>query len=185
MTGQTAENTNIARRNVLKGCLAAALLPVSKVIHAAPQDRRLTLYGVHTGEFLDVVYFRDGAYDTQALAQINHTLRDHRENKSTAMDVHLIDWLHHLHTSLAAPEPFRFISGYRTQKTNNALRAAGRGAAKRSYHLTGRAIDIFPPGVPLSNLVEAARQNAYGGVGQYTRIGFVHLDTGPARHWVR
>ncbi len=185
MASQSSGSKAYARRDILRVGLAAALATQSPHALSALPDRRLSLYGVHTNEFVDVVYYRDGHYDSEALAQIDHAMRDHRQNEATKIDLQLIDWLHQLHTTLGAPEPFKFLSGYRTQKTNDALLAAGRGVAKKSYHLFGRAIDILPPGVPLSNLVDAARQSSIGGVGQYTRIGFVHLDTGPVRTWVR
>ncbi|MEM6986591.1 MAG: DUF882 domain-containing protein [Pseudomonadota bacterium] len=183
MSRNHPENS-VNRRSFLRGGLAA-FIAGGTAVAGADDSRRLALFGLHTHEFLDVEYFRDGAYVPGALSQIDHALRDHRENKSTHIDLALLNLLHALSTSLNTREPFRFLSGYRTQKTNDALRAAGRGVAKNSYHVHGRAIDILPPGVPLADLVFAAKMAQVGGVGQYTRRGFVHLDTGPVRHWVR
>jgi uncharacterized protein YcbK (DUF882 family) len=47
----------------------------------------------------------------------------------------------------------------------------------------GKAIDIRIPGVPLSDLRDAAMSQSIGGVGFYPRDKFVHLDTGKVRHW--
>lgn len=173
------------RRRFLQAGLAVTFVGQQHIAQAASETRRLSLFGVHTREFLDVEYFKNGEYLPDALTQIDHALRDHRENETTQIDTKLIDLLYRLNRTLAVREPFRFISGFRTQKTNTLLRAQGRGVAKRSYHIQGRAIDILPPGVPLADLVYAARADGAGGVGMYSRIGFVHLDTGPVRHWGR
>ncbi|MCA8837786.1 MAG: DUF882 domain-containing protein, partial [Proteobacteria bacterium] len=42
---------------------------------------------------------------------------------------------------------FEIISGYRSPQTNATLRAQGRGVAKRSLHMQGRALDIRLSGV--------------------------------------
>ena len=47
----------------------------------------------------------------------------------------------------------------------------------------GKAIDIRIPGIPLSDLRDAAKSLSAGGVGFYPRDKFVHVDTGKVRHW--
>ncbi|MEM7376437.1 MAG: DUF882 domain-containing protein [Pseudomonadota bacterium] len=175
----------LSRRHFLTATLGVSGALAARQLRATDAPRTLALFGMHTREYLDVEYYRAGRYLPDALAQIDNALRDHRENASIAMDVRLLDLLHTIGVSLNTRAPFRFISGYRTEKTNEALRAAGRGVAKHSFHTVGRAIDILPPEVPLADLVFTARLAGVGGVGQYTRRGFVHLDTGPVRHWVR
>ena len=49
--------------------------------------------------------------------------------------------------------------------------------------MQGQAIDIRIPGVPLSDLRDAAIAQKVGGVGFYPRDKFVHLDTGKLRYW--
>jgi uncharacterized protein YcbK (DUF882 family) len=39
------------------------------------------------------------------------------------------------------------------------------------------------PGIGLDKLRAAALSLGGGGVGYYPRDGFVHVDTGPRRHW--
>ncbi|MEK6586557.1 MAG: DUF882 domain-containing protein [Nitrospirota bacterium] len=39
------------------------------------------------------------------------------------------------------------------------------------------------PGVPTTKLRQAALELQYGGVGSYKRSSYVHLDSGPFRHW--
>jgi hypothetical protein len=75
-------------------------------------------------------------------------------------------------------------SGYRHEAYN-----AGIGGATRSYHIyelrDGRevAADVtFASGNP-AEWASYARQLAVGGVGQYNRSGFVHVDSGPRRDW--
>ena len=79
--------------------------------------------------------------------------------------------------------PFEIISGYRSPASNNELRNQSRGVAKRSFHLTGQAVDIRLPGVQLAQLRRAAIAQRAGGVGFYPSSGFVHVDTGPFRTW--
>ena len=56
--------------------------------------------------------------------------------------------------------------------------------AKRSYHVHGRAIDFYIPGVDNEFIQREARRLILGGVGYYKKAGFIHLDTGYPRHWV-
>ncbi|MGE4376958.1 MAG: YcbK family protein, partial [Burkholderiaceae bacterium] len=80
--------------------------------------------------------------------------------------------------------PFEVISGYRSPATNNTLRnTRGGGVAKHSLHMVGKAIDVRLPGVPLTELRDAALSLRQGGVGFYPSAQFVHLDTGPVRRW--
>jgi uncharacterized protein YcbK (DUF882 family) len=55
--------------------------------------------------------------------------------------------------------------------------------AKHSLHMVGNAIDVRLPGVPLTELRDAALSLRQGGVGFYPSEQFVHLDTGPVRRW--
>ena len=80
-------------------------------------------------------------------------------------------------------KPFHVISGYRSPATNAMLHARSGGVATRSLHMSGQAIDIRMPGVPLATLHRAARSLQAGGVGYYPRSEFVHVDTGRVRAW--
>jgi uncharacterized protein YcbK (DUF882 family) len=77
--------------------------------------------------------------------------------------------------------PILVTSGFRTRATNERLRAQGIDAARNSFHLRGRAVDIQIPGVAPASLAALGSSLGLGGVGVYTR--FVHLDTGPRRSW--
>ena len=85
---------------------------------------------------------------------------------------------------LGTQQPFEVISGYRSPATNDTLRSTrGGGVAKHSLHMVGKAIDVRLPGVPLTELRDAALSLRQGGVGFYPSEQFVHLDTGPVRRW--
>ncbi len=146
-------------------------------------DRRLRLINAHTWEKLDLTYWKDGVYLDSALEKINTLMRDHRANESRQMDLDLLDYLHSLYKLIDTDERIHVLSGYRTAKTNAALRARSSGVAKYSLHMEGRAVDINIPTVPTKTVREAAISLKSGGVGYYRASGFVHIDTGAVRYW--
>lgn len=164
---------------------ANELLSRAVVTPALPEgpDRRLRLINAHTWEKLDVTYWTDGVYLDSAIEKINILMRDHRANKSRQMDLDLIDYLHSLYNLIGTDERVHVLSGYRTAKTNAALRARSSGVAKYSLHMEGRAVDINIPTVPTKTVREAAISLQSGGVGYYRKSGFVHIDTGAVRYW--
>ena len=165
---------------------APALLPGAAMAayHIIPKrSRTLSFYNLHTGESLRTTYFANGEYIAGALAQINHILRDWRQNEVKAMDPALLDLLVGIHGRLETSQPFQIISGYRTPKTNAMLRSSSEGVAAHSLHLDGKAIDICVEGRSLANVRRAAISMFGGGVGYYPRTGFVHVDTGRLRYW--
>lgn len=148
-------------------------------------DRSLRLVNAHTWEKLDIVYWSQGRYIADSLSQINHLMRDHRANKSIAMDVSLMDDLYNLYHLLDAKERIHILSAYRTKETNAKLRARSSGVAKFSLHMEGRAIDLSVPGKTVEHVRNAALSMQSGGVGYYASSGFVHIDTGAVRNWSR
>ncbi len=183
--------TLVLRSKGLLAGLAAAVLGVSAIapeIDAAFDSvRTISLYHIHTKETLTVTYKRDGKYDKDALKKINWLMRDWRENKQIEIDPATIDLLWEMHTELGSKEPIHIICGYRSSKTNNMLRRTRGGQAKRSYHLTGQAIDAAFPDVPIKRMRYSALIRERGGVGYYPTSGipFVHVDTGRVRAWPR
>jgi uncharacterized protein YcbK (DUF882 family) len=76
------------------------------------------------------------------------------------------------------------LSGYRSQETNDELRASGTtNAAEHSQHIVAKAVDLRVDGVPAPVLRDAALSLNAGGVGYYPKSQFVHVDTGPVRQW--
>jgi uncharacterized protein YcbK (DUF882 family) len=167
---------------------AAALVPGSARANAGARrpERVLSFFHTHTGERLKTAYCCGGEYRPEALAEINHILRDFRQNEVRPIDVRLLDLLHELGGTLESDSPFHVISGYRSAATNALLRGHGggdSGVASRSLHMVGKAIDIRIPGVRLDALRHAARSLKLGGVGYYPSSNFVHVDTGRVRYW--
>jgi uncharacterized protein YcbK (DUF882 family) len=145
--------------------------------------KRIGLRNVHTGEKLDVEFFRSGEYLPGSLAAIQVLLRDFRNGEQHAIDPQLLDYLYDVARSLRVEPVFGVISGYRSPQTNERLRESGSGVARHSLHLEGRAIDVRLAGVDCAELAGRALELARGGVGYYRRSDFVHLDTGAFRTW--
>jgi uncharacterized protein YcbK (DUF882 family) len=149
----------------------------------APDKRSLAFVHTHTGESLSVVYFREGTYQAPGLERINRLLRDFRTDEVHPIDPRTLDILFDLQTLADRDEPFEVISGYRSPRTNAALRGRSSGVAEHSLHMQGRAIDVRLGGFPTRRLHALARQMARGGVGFYPQSDFVHLDSGAVRFW--
>lgn len=159
---------------------------VSRDLLAAPVSdptRRLSFIHTHTHEELELVYAGPDGYRAQSLARVNEFLRDFRTSDVHVIDPKLLDTLHALARSSKSTEPFHVISGYRSPRTNSALRAHSAGVAKYSLHMEGKAIDLRLPGVSLGHLRDRALGLARGGVGYYPGSDFVHVDTGRVRAW--
>ena len=166
-------------------CGASLPLAARTASASTPQARRgLQLNHTHTGETLSLVYAVGKQYVPQAISSINHFLRDHYSGDVGEIDPQLLDLMFEVRLTLGTELPFHVISGYRCPDTNARLRkTGGGGVAKRSLHMLGKAIDIRLPGVPLTELRDAALSLKNGGVGTYTRDQFVHIDTGRTRSW--
>ncbi|MCW1874633.1 YcbK family protein [Erwinia sp. INIA-01] len=164
--------------------LGVALFPTQAFASlSTSRPRVLTLSNLNTGESLKTEFFNGKKYDKDELARLNHFFRDYRANKIKTIDPHLFDQLFRLQTMLDTRKPVQLISGYRSLATNNSLRSHSRGVAKHSYHTLGQAMDFHIDGIALSNVRKAALALRAGGVGYYPSSNFVHIDTGPVRHW--
>jgi len=175
------------RRSFLKTSvvLASALTvpAMARAAVAAPNERLLRLYNTHTGESLKSVFWAEGQFVPEALADINKLLRDHRNNSIAHMDPQLLLLLDKVSSRFGGTEVLHVISGYRSPESNALLAANSDGVAKHSMHLEGKAIDIRMPGRDLASLRKAALALNAGGVGYYPDSQFVHMDTGRVRHW--
>jgi uncharacterized protein YcbK (DUF882 family) len=151
-----------------------------------PHERSLSLRHHWTREELTIVYRIGNGYQAEALAQFNWLLRDYRCNRYTEMDPKLFDLLYELQQELKPGGPIRIVSAYRSEGYNASLLRAGRTVDPDSQHTQGRAVDVIFPGVPPDRVRAAAEAKGLGGVGYYPFSGpvFVHVDTGPLRHWV-
>jgi uncharacterized protein YcbK (DUF882 family) len=166
--------------------LLATLGHTTESTVASPREYRLRFYHTHTGERLDVVYRRGDRYIPEALDELDHYLRDHRTEDVHHFDPRLFDLLHDLTASLGdSAGEINVICGYRTPWSNEFLRSRSvhTGVARHSLHMQAEAIDIRLPGIPTSELRDAALRLHRGGVGYYRSSDFVHVDVGRVRHW--
>jgi uncharacterized protein YcbK (DUF882 family) len=165
-------------------CLLAAV-PGAFADSPAPTVRQRTLafYNTHTDEHISVVYRREGQYVPEALAEINHFLRDHVNGEVHAIDPGLLDFLYDLVQKVGCRREVYIICGYRSVKTNTMMHNRSSGVVLGSQHTKGRAIDIRLPGIDTRKLYEAARAMKRGGTGYYKASDFIHIDTGHVRCW--
>lgn len=180
----------LSRRGFLLGVSAAGVTAAAALPHSAQAaiatpgaPRWLELVNTHTAESLQVVYRSANGLLAPALAKLQWLLRDHRVGESAPIDSGLFDQLAALADRAGVEPRYEVISGYRSPRTNAALRLAGRGVATRSLHMQGRAIDVRLRGVSCATLRDLAIAAACGGVGYYRSSDFVHLDTGRVRIW--
>jgi uncharacterized protein YcbK (DUF882 family) len=148
---------------------------------AAP--KQISLTNLHTGEKLNVEYFRDDAYVPDALNAIEVLLRDFRTGEKHPIDAKLMDYLVDVAARIGVPPAYSVVSGYRSPETNERLHERSSGVSQRSLHMQGRAIDVRMKDVDCKDLAERAEQLKRGGVGFYRASNFVHLDTGAFRTW--
>ena len=178
-----------SRRRFLKGAgtLVAAAAFTARPVFAQSttiiRERTLSFYNLHTGESLKTVYWAEGKYIAESLSDINHVLRDFRNNEIKPIDLTLLDLLHAITLQLDTSKPVQLISGYRSPSTNALLHARSSGVARHSLHMDGMAADIRIPGHDLRELHKFAVAMRGGGVGYYPKSDFVHMDVGPVRYW--
>jgi uncharacterized protein YcbK (DUF882 family) len=178
------------RRAFLQVSLVGTLLLSGRLVGPQPvqarelPEGRLTLVNVWTNERLDVAY-RDeaGNYDLAALDDVNYLLRCHYTGEVGAIDVRVLEHVNLVQKKFGSQKEIHVISGFRSPEYNAMLVRTDRHVAKNSLHMQGQAIDLLIPGVPATKLRQAALELRYGGVGFYKRSSYVHLDSGPFRHW--
>jgi uncharacterized protein YcbK (DUF882 family) len=177
----------ISRRHMLAAGAAlsgaAALWPQSLIGAPDASARRIALTNLHTGERLDIEYFRDGAYSPESLAALEVLLRDFRNGERHPIDPKLMDYLVDVAALVGVPPAYSVISGYRSPETNERLHERSSGVSQHSLHMQGRAIDVRVSGVDCRDLAARAESLKQGGVGYYRASNFVHLDTGAFRTW--
>jgi uncharacterized protein YcbK (DUF882 family) len=146
-------------------------------------ERTLSFYNLHTGENLKTAYWVEGEYIPESLSDINHLLRDFRNDEIKPINLGLLNLLHDITQRLGTSKPIQLISGYRSSSTNAKLHDRSSGVAKHSLHMDGMAADIRIPGHDLSELHKVAAAMQGGGVGYYPKSDFVHVDVGRVRYW--
>lgn len=143
------------------------------------------MYSGRTGETLNTIYWVEGEYIPEAIAEINHFMRDWRNSKTINIDTRALDIWAASHSLLEADSPYQMLSGYRSPETNAMLRSRSRSVARNSLHMKGQAADLRLQGRSVSQIARAAASCNAGGVGKYSGSNFVHMDCGPIRIWGR
>jgi len=176
----------MGRRGVLRlglaGVASLAASPAMAALNPVP-ERKLSLHNLHTGETVSTTFWADGAFQPDAMRDIDYLLRDFRTGDVAEIDPKLLILLNRISRKTGIRRPFEVISGYRSPKTNAALARNSNGVAKHSLHMEGMAIDIRVPGLKLRDLRNIAKSFKAGGVGYYPKSDFVHVDTGRVRYW--
>jgi uncharacterized protein YcbK (DUF882 family) len=184
----------IVSRRAAIGALAAGIslwaVSVGVAEAAAPAlgrsvDRTLSVVNVQTGEVWRDVYWRNNRLVPEAYSALTRLFRDVRAERTGEVDVALLHGMWRVGKRIGAEAPWRILSAYRTEHTHAAIKRANRSAAKNSFHVQGRAVDLAIDGVPPRAIAQAAQAERIGGIGLYARRGFVHLDTGPHRTWAK
>ena len=164
--------------------LGARLVCPSVTFARELPEGRLTLFNVWTDERLDVTYRNEaGEYDLDALDDVNHILRCHYTGEVAAIDVRVLEHVNLVQKKLGVEREIHIIPGFRSPEYNAMLVRSGRRAVRNSLHVQGKAVDLQIPGIHPKMVRQAALELGYGGVGYYPRSKFVHLDSGPFRHW--
>ncbi|MBD3787032.1 MAG: DUF882 domain-containing protein [Sphingomonadales bacterium] len=182
--------TNISRRGLL-GAFAATMVTAAPtmtnafgILRGAGDIRRIRMYSGRTGESIDTVYWIEGEYIKEALAEVNHFMRDWRTDQVTRIDPRTVDIAAASHRLMDVNEPYMMLSGYRSPATNAMLRSRSKGVAKSSLHMKGMAADLRLKSRSVNQMYQAASSCHAGGVGRYPRSNFVHMDCGQVRTWV-
>ena len=177
---------DLGRRGLLLGAGAlAATVAAPAVVRAQPLPgvRRAVLHNLHTGDTFNEVFYANGRYVPDAMAEAMRVLRDWRNGEEHPIDPRLFDALHDISDRLDTNRPYQVISGYRSPRTNAMLHARSSGVAERSQHVVGKAVDIRIEGVALRDLRDAALDVQAGGVGYYPVSNFIHVDVARVRRW--
>ncbi len=171
---------------MLIGASASLLLcPFHSVSANVGDLRRINLYNPRTDERIDAIYYTHGEYIPGVMTEIDRILRDFRTNEMVRMDRRVIDIVSATQYMIGHDRPFSVISGFRSQRTNDALRRRTQGVAKKSYHIKGMAMDLRMNGTSVETIANIGDALGCGGVGRYSTANFVHLDSGPVRQWGR
>ena len=181
--------TGFTRRGLL-GAFAATAISAAPTfsnaagfLRGAGDIRRLRMYSSKTGESVNTIYWIEGEYITDALAEINYLMRDWRNSQIKPIDTRTIDIMAASHNIMDVNEPYLLLSGFRSASTNAMLRRQSRSVARNSLHVKGQAADLRLATRSVSQMAKAAQSCAAGGVGRYYGSNFVHMDCGDVRTW--
>ncbi len=144
----------------------------------AASPRRLALRHYHTGARFEGPWHDGTAPDPVAMTELSAVLADSATIRPRPFDANALAILADVAEAARLSGPLVVRSGYRTPAINAAVHGAGD-----SQHLRAGAIDLEVAPSRIQQVGGLALGLARGGVGVYPQRGFVHLDSGPVRHW--
>lgn len=165
-------------RRILVGGAAALLATRGARANQPANPKRIALRHVNTGARFDGIWHDGTAPDPVAMAELSAVLRDAGSIQALPFSPAAIDILWQVAARTRLGPELIINSGYRTPAINRAVHGAGD-----SQHLRAAALDVEVPAGRMPAVAEAALRLAAGGVGVYARRRFIHLDSGPVRHW--
>lgn len=124
------------------------------------------VYAVNFREEVKVnIYDQSGAFDQEALAELDNSFRCRRTKESRAVDPRLYEVLSIIYDHFGQ-QRIELVSGFRNQSNQG------------SRHVHASAMDIRIPGVSARELYEFASSLDGGGmgIGLYPNSQFVHVD---------
>jgi uncharacterized protein YcbK (DUF882 family) len=145
-------------------------------------DGKLRLYNYHLDEWAEIQFRDHGKLIPEGVDQINHLLRSRDNATIINMDPKLLDLVDFLQDHFGA-DTVEVISGFRSKELNQGLLNTGHNVSPVSFHTQGKAMDIHLDEIREETLRDFALSLRLGGVGYYGPLDFVHVDTGPVRHW--
>jgi uncharacterized protein YcbK (DUF882 family) len=185
----TDTSSGISRRGLLRAFAATAITAsptfsnAASFLRGAGDIRRVKMFSGRTGEKIDIVYWIEGDYISEAMTEISKFMRDFRTGQVMKIDNRTVDIIAATHALLDVTEPYNLLSGYRTPQTNAMLRESSSKVAVNSLHMRGQAADLRLSSRSVRQVVAAATSCAAGGVGKYSRSNFTHMDCGDIRTW--
>jgi len=159
-----------------------ALFGPTRTLAMTEGPHPLSLYHTHTGECLEID-FHPRFCNPPPLNRINHFLRDFRTGEVHPIYTKLLVMLCSLLQAGGRSGTYAILSGYRSPATTAKFRTSSSKVAKKSLHMSGRAIDIRLNDLKTIQLRDLARCLNSGGVGFYADSDFIHIDTGRVRIW--
>lgn len=165
------------RRAFLLGGGAAFVTFILPRAGWARVPKRLALRHAATGATFAGPWHDGAAPDPAAMRDLSDALADPGCTPPLPFDPATIALVWEI-ASRAGLGELEIRSGYRTPQVNRRVHGAGD-----SLHIRACAIDLGVPRERLGMVAEMAQRLGRGGVGVYARRSFVHLDTGPVRHW--
>ena len=134
------------RRRLLGFGISIPLLVFSRKASATTTVpiKTLSIYHQGTSETFTGVYFENGRYLHEQMAQLSYLMRDHT-GQVMQMDPDLFDLLSDLQAMLPSGRPIELVSGYRTPESNRAARRHDRRVARNS-HSSDKVVKYLPSG---------------------------------------